>query len=117
MGSMPNRVEIAKRVSLQVYAPDGHQAEYRPSIAAAAAWLAQARANDRRSGVPVARSRLGRPRRAHASTIRLDPIRRKILKTGAAATVMAAAPRVFAQKTSFYKKGPVRIHYRRGAYS
>ena len=30
--------------ALQVYAPDGHQAEYRPSIAAAAAWLAQARA-------------------------------------------------------------------------
>jgi hypothetical protein len=28
-----------------------------------------------------------------------DPIRRKILKTGAAATVTAAAPRVFAQQT------------------
>ena len=48
----------------------------------------------------------------------MDPIRRKILKTGAAATVMAAAPRVFAQQTgqggaamSFYEKGPVRIHY------
>ena len=47
-----------------------------------------------------------------------DPIRRKILKTGAAATVMAAAPRVFAQQTrkggaamSFYEKGAVRIHY------
>ena len=47
-----------------------------------------------------------------------DPIRRKILKTGAAATVMAAAPRVFAQQTgqggaavSFYEKGPVRIRY------
>ncbi len=47
-----------------------------------------------------------------------DPIRRKILKTGAAATVMAAAPRVFAQQAgqgradgSFYEKGPVRIHY------
>jgi hypothetical protein len=45
-----------------------------------------------------------------------DPIRRKILKTGAAATVTAAAPRVFAQQTgqggaamSFYEKGPVRI--------
>ena len=51
----------------------------------------------------------------------MDPIRRKILKTGAAATVMAAAPRVFAQQTgqggaamSFYEKGPVRIHYRGG---
>src|SRR5580765_2053756 len=48
----------------------------------------------------------------------MDPIRRKILKTGAAATVMAAAPRVLAQQTgpggapmSFYEKGPVRIHY------
>ena len=29
----------------------------------------------------------------------MDPIRRKILKTGAAATAMAAAPRVFAQQT------------------
>jgi pimeloyl-ACP methyl ester carboxylesterase len=48
----------------------------------------------------------------------MDPIRRKILKTGAAATVMAAARRVFGQQTgqggaamSFYEKGPVRIHY------
>jgi pimeloyl-ACP methyl ester carboxylesterase len=48
----------------------------------------------------------------------LDPIRRKILKTGAAVTAMAAAPGVFAQQTgqggkamSFYEKGPVRIHY------
>jgi len=48
----------------------------------------------------------------------MDPIRRKLLKTGAAATAMAAAPRVFAQQTrqggaamSFYEKGPVRIHY------
>src|SRR5580765_7045387 len=47
-----------------------------------------------------------------------DPIRRKILKTGAAATVTAAAPRVFAQQAgqggaamSFYEKGPVRIRY------
>src|SRR5258707_5985273 len=47
-----------------------------------------------------------------------DPIRRKLLKTGAAATAMAAAPRLFAQQTgqggaamSFYEKGPVRIHY------
>jgi pimeloyl-ACP methyl ester carboxylesterase len=47
----------------------------------------------------------------------MDPTRRKILKTGAAATAMAAAPRVFAQPAqrgaakSFYEKGPVRIHY------
>jgi pimeloyl-ACP methyl ester carboxylesterase len=48
----------------------------------------------------------------------VDPIRRKILKTGAAATVMAVAPRVLADQTgqgdaarSFYEKGPVRIHY------
>ena len=48
----------------------------------------------------------------------MDPIRRKILKTGAAATVVAAAPRALAQQTgrggaagSFYEKGPVRIHY------
>src|SRR5713226_7525394 len=48
----------------------------------------------------------------------MDPIRRKILKTGAAATAMAAARRVLAQQTghggaamSFYEKGPVRIHY------
>src|ERR1700692_2877480 len=44
--------------------------------------------------------------------------RRNILATGAAATAMAAAQRVFAQQTgkggaakSFYEKGPVRIHY------
>ena len=48
----------------------------------------------------------------------MDPIRRKILTTGAAATAMAAAPRVFAQQNgqgggaiSFYEKGPVKIHY------
>ncbi|HEX7797607.1 MAG TPA: alpha/beta hydrolase [Vicinamibacterales bacterium] len=47
----------------------------------------------------------------------MDPTRRKILKTGAAATVMAAAaPGVFGQSASggagpFYEKGPVRIHY------
>src|SRR5438094_1202490 len=48
----------------------------------------------------------------------MDPIRRKILKTGAAATVIAAARRVFGQQTgqggvamSFYEKGPVRIQY------
>ena len=48
----------------------------------------------------------------------MDSIRRTILTTGAAATVVTAAPRVFAQQTgqggnamSFYEKGPVRIHY------
>jgi len=48
----------------------------------------------------------------------MDPIRRKILKGGAAATAMAAASKVFAQQTgqggapmSFYEKGPVRIRY------
>jgi hypothetical protein len=51
-------------------------------------------------------------------TSMIDPIRRKILKAGAAATVIAAAPRAFAQQTgqggaamSFYEKGPVRIRY------
>jgi pimeloyl-ACP methyl ester carboxylesterase len=48
----------------------------------------------------------------------MDPIRRTILKTGAAATAMAAAPGVFAQQAgqggaamSFYEKGAVRIRY------
>jgi pimeloyl-ACP methyl ester carboxylesterase len=48
----------------------------------------------------------------------MDSIRRNILATGAAATAMAAAPRVFAQQAgqggtamSFYEKGPVRIHF------
>ena len=48
----------------------------------------------------------------------MDPIRRNVLATGAAATAMAAAPRAFAQQagqgvptTSFYERGPVRIHY------
>jgi len=45
----------------------------------------------------------------------IDPIRRNILATGAAATAMAAAPQVFAQQAgqggAFYEKGPVRIHY------
>jgi len=49
----------------------------------------------------------------------VDPLRRKILKTGAAATAMAAAaPGVLAQQAgqrgaagSFFEKGPVRIHY------
>src|SRR5437899_12415647 len=48
----------------------------------------------------------------------MDPLRRNILATVAAATAMAAAPRLFAEQTgkggsamSFYEKGPVRIHY------
>src|SRR6266516_2005806 len=48
----------------------------------------------------------------------MDPIRRKILRTGVAATAMAAAPRVFAgdtgqggAATSFYEKGRVRIRF------
>ena len=47
----------------------------------------------------------------------MDPVRRKIVKTGTAATAMAAASRVFGQAGSggaamtFYEKGPVRIHY------
>jgi len=48
----------------------------------------------------------------------MDPIRRNVLATAAAATAVAAAPRVFAQQTgqggtamSFYEKGAVRIHY------
>jgi pimeloyl-ACP methyl ester carboxylesterase len=48
----------------------------------------------------------------------MDPVRRNILATGAAATAMAAAPRVFAQQAgqggaagSFYEKGAVRIYY------
>jgi pimeloyl-ACP methyl ester carboxylesterase len=48
----------------------------------------------------------------------MDPIRRTILTTGAAATAMAAAPRVFAQTAgqggtamSVFEKGGVRIHF------
>src|SRR5690349_2346239 len=47
----------------------------------------------------------------------MDPIRRNMLATGAAATVVAAAPQVFAQAPqggpamSFYQRGPVRIRY------
>jgi pimeloyl-ACP methyl ester carboxylesterase len=48
----------------------------------------------------------------------MDPIRRKLLATGAAATAMAAVRRAFGQQTaqgeaamSFYEKGPVRIRY------
>src|ERR1700693_6108392 len=48
----------------------------------------------------------------------MDSTRRTILTTGAAATAMAAAPRLFAQQTEqeetampFYEKGAVRIHF------
>jgi pimeloyl-ACP methyl ester carboxylesterase len=47
----------------------------------------------------------------------MDPIRRKILTTGAGAAAMAAAQQIFAQQSGqggaarFYEKGPVRIHY------
>src|SRR5712664_3152177 len=48
----------------------------------------------------------------------MDSIRRTILTTGAAATAMAAAPRLFAQQTEqgatamgTYEKGAVRIHF------
>jgi pimeloyl-ACP methyl ester carboxylesterase len=48
----------------------------------------------------------------------MDPIRRTILTTGAAATAMAAAPRVFAQQAgqggtamSVFEKAGVRIHF------
>jgi pimeloyl-ACP methyl ester carboxylesterase len=47
----------------------------------------------------------------------MDPIRRKILKTGAAAAAMAAASPVLARRSGqaaaarFYEKGPVRIRY------
>ena len=46
----------------------------------------------------------------------MDPIRRKMLKTGAAATVMAAAPRVLAQQAG-QKRGGVRLLLRRRARS
>ena len=45
-----------------------------------------------------------------------DPTRRDILKTGAAATLMAATPRMLAQvgqtgtAGAFFERGPVRIH-------
>src|SRR3979409_1534345 len=47
----------------------------------------------------------------------MDSMRRKILKTGAGAAAMAAAPPIFAQQggqeraARFYEKGPVRIRY------
>jgi pimeloyl-ACP methyl ester carboxylesterase len=47
----------------------------------------------------------------------MDPIRRKILKTGAGAAAIAATPQIFAQQsgpqaaTRFYEKGSVRIRY------
>src|SRR5260370_750618 len=48
----------------------------------------------------------------------VDSTRRKLLKTGAAATVIAAAPRALAEQAgrgagmSFYERGQVRIHYK-----
>src|ERR1700704_4606022 len=50
----------------------------------------------------------------------MDPIRRNILATGAAAAATAAAPHVFAQQVDqggafkFYEKGNVRIRYQEG---
>jgi pimeloyl-ACP methyl ester carboxylesterase len=47
----------------------------------------------------------------------MDPIRRKLLKTGAAAAAMAATPQVFAEQSGqggtgrFYERGAVRIRY------
>jgi pimeloyl-ACP methyl ester carboxylesterase len=44
----------------------------------------------------------------------MDPTRRDVLATGAAATAMATAGRALAQQpgaATFYEKGPVRIHY------
>src|SRR5688572_11098021 len=47
----------------------------------------------------------------------MDPLRRKILKTGAAAAAMAAAPPILAQQGApggtarFYERGSVRIRY------
>ncbi len=48
----------------------------------------------------------------------MDKKRRKLLKSGAAATLMAAAPRLFSRQqtgenatSSFYERGSVRIHY------
>jgi pimeloyl-ACP methyl ester carboxylesterase len=47
----------------------------------------------------------------------IDPVRRNLLATGAAAATMAAAPQVFAQSAGqdegakFYERGPVRIRY------
>ena len=46
----------------------------------------------------------------------VDRVRRKMIKAGAAATVMAAAPRALADQmtqnsASFYERGPVRIRY------
>ena len=48
----------------------------------------------------------------------MDPVRRKLLKTGAAAALMSAAPNLFSQQNSqsgsagaFYESGAVRIHY------
>src|SRR5262245_11874617 len=62
--------------------------------------------------------KLAQNRRNREDFAMIDPIRRNILATGAAATAVAAAPQVFAQslaqggaKMSFYERGPVRIRY------
>ncbi|MEY4966016.1 MAG: hypothetical protein RL274_1599 [Pseudomonadota bacterium] len=41
----------------------------------------------------------------------IDQFRRNLLATGAAAAAMAGAPASAQSTTSFYQKGPVRIHY------
>jgi pimeloyl-ACP methyl ester carboxylesterase len=53
----------------------------------------------------------------------MDPIRRKLLKTGAAAALMSAAPNLFSQQNSqsgsasaFYESGAVRIHYEEAGF-
>src|SRR5262245_42579570 len=65
----------------------------------------------------ITADRAWRPRSGRAPMV--DPIRRNMLATGAAATALAAtAPTVLAQQAgqqgaamSFYEKGPVRIRY------
>src|SRR5262245_53249253 len=92
----------------------------------------------RKSGRPDLRGREGRKRKRRRLLLArhlgqtppipeehpmMDPIRRNMLATGAAATAVAAAPQGFAQglsqespaqggaKMSFYERGPVRIRY------
>src|SRR5207244_1316926 len=80
--------------------------------------MSGANASPTRSASAIARSlKVGRSHQEKETPL-MDPIRRKILKTGAAVTAMAAAPGVFAEQTgkggttmSFYEKGRVRIHY------
>ena len=65
------------------------------------------------TGFPCAITAQERPRGERM----VDPIRRRILKTGAAAAAMAATPSVFAQQGGngaggrFYQRGNVRIRY------